>query len=76
MSVVVTVKLVTISLLGDNLGLNSITGFVECFVAHHYCRLQGHKTRIDALNRTTSRALHENVQQGLNTENALHDSLS
>lgn len=24
---------------GDNLGLNSILGYVESFTAHHYCRM-------------------------------------
>ncbi|KAK3908146.1 E3 ubiquitin-protein ligase RNF114 [Frankliniella fusca] len=26
-------------ILGDNLGLNAILGFVECFVANHFCRV-------------------------------------
>ena len=33
------IKLIPIVLLGDNLGLNGIMGFVECFVANHYCRI-------------------------------------
>lgn len=41
------VKLVPVSLIGDNLGLNSVMGFVECFVAHHYCRIcRSHKNEM------------------------------
>jgi hypothetical protein len=29
---------VMVQLLGDNLGLNSILGYVECFSANYYCR--------------------------------------
>lgn len=32
------VKLVPIFITGDNLGINSILGFQECFVANHFCR--------------------------------------
>lgn len=32
-------------LLGDNLGVNSVAGFVECFTANHFCRFcKTHKT--------------------------------
>lgn len=34
-----TVKLIPIVLLGDNLGLNTLMGFVQCFVANFYCRI-------------------------------------
>lgn len=33
------VVLIPALVLGDNLGLNSVLGFVECFRANHYCRL-------------------------------------
>lgn len=33
------VKIIPIALIGDNLGLNSMMGFVECFSAHFYCRI-------------------------------------
>ena len=34
-----TVKIIPISLLGDNLGLNSMMGFLQYFVSNHYCRI-------------------------------------
>lgn len=33
-----TVKFITVLVLGDNLGVNGILGFTECFVAHYWCR--------------------------------------
>lgn len=33
------VKIIPIVLLGDNLGLNTMMGFVQCFVANFYCRI-------------------------------------
>lgn len=32
------VRFIVTLILGDNLGLNGILGFTECFVANHYCR--------------------------------------
>lgn len=34
-----TIKFITCHVLGDNLGLNSLFGFTENFVAHFYCRI-------------------------------------
>ena len=36
---IVRVKFQVILILGDNLGLNSILGFIESFSASHYCRI-------------------------------------
>lgn len=36
--------------LGDNLGLNSILGFTESFLANHYCRLcRSHKSELQKM---------------------------
>lgn len=35
----IRVYFVLVALIGDNLGLNYITGFNESFVAHHFCRI-------------------------------------
>lgn len=34
-----TVKFITVGVLGDNLGINSVLGFVESFRANYFCRL-------------------------------------
>lgn len=34
-----TIKLIPLLLIGDNLGLNGMMGFVECFTANYFCRL-------------------------------------
>jgi hypothetical protein len=55
--------------LGDNLGLNSILGFVESFSANHYCRIcYSHKTSLQKM-------LFESTEYHRNAENYKLDVL-
>lgn len=67
-----TVKLIPILLLGDNLGLNTMMGFVQCFVANFFCRIcKLHKNEMATAiyEDTTKLRTKENYEEDLQTNN-------
>lgn len=59
-------------LLGDNLGVNSVGGFVECFTANHFCRFcRTHKTDIatQCVEDRDSLRTKENYEEDLSVNN-------
>lgn len=62
-----TIKFQLSQVLGDNLGLNALAGYVECFTAHHYCRVC--KAPINLCQSLCS----ENPEFARNRENFSHD---
>lgn len=45
-----------INVAGDNLGINSVFGFTECFVANYYCRMcECHKTECQSMTKANKK---------------------
>lgn len=66
------VKIIPILLLGDNLGLNSMMGFVECFVANFYCRIcKLHRDEMATadIDDKTKKRTKENYEKDIETNN-------